>query len=71
VTRSELITKRDALIAALAGGVKTVRDQNGEMVVYQDAAQMQAVLKTLDAELRRLSGPQPNAIIVRTSKGLF
>ena len=70
MTRSELIAMREKLIAALAGGVKTVRDANGELVTYQDAGQMRDALKVLDAELRRLSGPTPSAIVIRTSKGL-
>ena len=61
---------RGSLIAARASGLKSARDQNGEMIVYQDDSAMKSALDMIDGELRRLSGPQSQTIIVRTSKGL-
>lgn len=68
--RRELQAQRESLIAALASGLKTVRDANGELVTYQDTSQMRGVLDVIDAELRRLSPTPSQTVVIKTSKGL-
>ena len=67
----DLQQARERLQDALFRGVLTFRDQNGELVTYQAAPDMQAALKALDAEIIRLEGRTPaSTILFRTSKGI-
>ena len=70
LTAQELTAARDALLKARAGGVRRVRDQNGEEVEYRSDAEMARALAALDSEIAALSGKPPASFHFRTSKGL-
>jgi hypothetical protein len=67
----EQLTKaRDGLVEARAGGIRRVRDQNGEEVEYKSDAQMAAALAALDRLIAAASGQaMPHTIHFRTTKG--
>lgn len=70
LTAEQLTTARGALVAARAGGIRRVRDQNGEEIEYKSDAQMAAALAALDRQIAELGGQQmPYTIRFRTSKG--
>jgi hypothetical protein len=66
---SELIQMRDALKEARFSGVRSVRDQNGELIEYKSDSEMAAALKALEAELSCRSSPPVKSIIFNSSKG--
>jgi hypothetical protein len=68
---SDLERFRDSLIEARLGGVREVRDQNGEAVVYKSDAEMAAALRDVERRIVDFgrSAP-PSTIIFATSKGL-
>ncbi|WIM10595.1 hypothetical protein [Enhydrobacter sp.] len=61
---------RDSLFAARMRGVLSVKDQNGETVVYKSDSEMAAAIAACDREIAALSGRPVNTIVFRTSKGL-
>lgn len=72
---SDRLTKlrkaRDGLIDARSQGVLSVRDQNGETVVYKSDKQMASALAALDSEIAGLAGRKsPHTIHFQTSKGI-
>lgn len=69
LTLSELHSARDALLRARAGGVRRVRDQNGEEVEYRSDAEMARALAALDSEIAALGGKPPSSFHFATSKG--
>lgn len=70
LTPDQLATARDALVRARAGGIRRVRDQNGEEIEYKSDAQMAAALAALDRQIAELGGQAtPQTIRFRTSKG--
>lgn len=66
----QLTKARDALFAARAGGVRRVRDQNGEEVEYRSDFEMARALAALDAEIAKASGAVPRILTFTTSKGV-
>ncbi len=69
LTAQELQAARDALLKARAGGIRRVRDHNGEEVEYRSDSEMARALAALDSELAALSNKPPSTIHFRTSKG--
>lgn len=70
-TLTELQTWRDALFQARLRGVRSVRDQNGEEIVYSSDREMAAALAAADRAIAEAqSGQPPSTIIFKTSKGL-
>jgi len=70
LTLAELQTMRDALIRARMGGLRSVRDQNGEEITYKSDAEMAAALRNIESMISFAStGCVPNVIRFNTSKG--
>lgn len=67
---SELATARDALFGAIASGVLSYRDQNGESVTYASIGEMRTALAMIDSEIAAASRRPASTILFRTSKGL-
>lgn len=70
LTLAELTTAHDSLLRARAGGMRRVRDQNGEEIEYRSDAEMARALAALDSEIAKLNGKPPSAFYFQTSKGL-
>ncbi|MGE3583042.1 MAG: phage head-tail joining protein [Hyphomonadaceae bacterium] len=71
LTLSELQSLRDALVRARLGGVRSIRDQNGEEVTYKSDREMAAALASVESQIAALqSGSVPNVFRFKTSKGL-
>lgn len=69
LTLSELTSLRDALIRARAGGVREVRDQNGEVLTWKSDREMAAALADVEARIAAMQSAAPNVIRFQTSKG--
>jgi len=67
---SELQSMRDALIRARMGGVREVRDQNGEAVTYRSDAEMAAALANVERRIAEFNRSAPSTIRFHVSKGL-
>lgn len=65
----QLTKARDALLTARAGGVRRVRDQNGEEIEYRSDTEMARALAALDSEITKASGATPRTLHFTTSKG--
>jgi hypothetical protein len=70
LTVSQLETARDELVLALARGVTSVRDANGERVDYATPGAMQRAIAALESRIAAMQSPAPNVIRFNTSKGL-
>lgn len=70
LTLPELTTFRDALIRARAGGVREVRDSNGEAVSYKSDAEMAAALRDVESRIAQFNQSRPTSIRWAASKGL-
>lgn len=66
---SELTQWRDALIKARLTGLREVRDQNGETVVYKSDQQMASAIAAAESAIAAATRSNPHTIILRTSKG--
>lgn len=66
----ELTSMRDALIRARMGGVREVKDQNGETLVYKSDAEMAAALASAERQIAAFSRAAPTTIRFKASKGL-
>ncbi|CAN0452044.1 unnamed protein product, partial [Phaeothamnion confervicola] len=62
LTVSQLETARDELVMALARGVTSVRDQNGEQVDYATPGAMQRALNALESRIAAMQSAAPNVI---------
>ena len=69
-TLDDLTRWRASLVEARMGGVREVRDQNGESVTYKSDSEMARAIAAADREIAALSGRTRNAFTFRTSKGL-
>lgn len=69
LTLAELQSARDALLRARAGGMRRVRDQNGEEIEYRSDAEMARALAALDSEIAALANRPPSTFHFATSKG--
>uniref|UniRef100_UPI001C930852 phage head-tail joining protein n=1 Tax=Cereibacter sediminicola TaxID=2584941 RepID=UPI001C930852 len=67
---ADLIQFRDRLRAARYGGVRRLRDQNGEEVEYKTDTEMARALAALDAEIQGLARRPTSIIRFQTSKGV-
>ena len=67
---SELTALRDALIRARLGGVREVRDQNGETVAFKSDAEMVAAIRAAETRIAAFNRSAPTTIRFKTSKGL-
>jgi hypothetical protein len=65
----ELNGLRAELVRARLGGVREVKDQNGETVTYKSDAEMQAALASVEAEIARLSQTSIRTVRFETTKG--
>lgn len=70
ITLSDLTTFRDALIRARAGGVREVRDSNGEAIVYKSDAEQSAALRDVESRIAKFNQSQPTTIRWCVTKGL-
>jgi hypothetical protein len=66
----DLTTLRDSLIQARLGGVREVRDQNGETLTYKSDSEMAAALRDVERRIAEFGRAAPHTIIFATSKGL-
>lgn len=70
LTLTDLQSLRDALLKARLGGVREVRDQNGESISYKSDAEMRAALADVESRIAALqSGASVKTIRFNTSKG--
>ncbi len=71
-TVAELQAFRSRLQESRYGGIREVRDSNGESVVYKSDGEMARALAALDAEIKQLEqGTRPVSLAYpNTSKGL-
>lgn len=67
---ADLIRWRDALFEARLSGVRSVRDQNGEEIVYRSDSEMARALAAADAVISAAQAKPVNTILFKTSKGL-
>lgn len=67
---AELTAWRDALVKARLSGVREVRDQNNEAVVYKSDAEMARAIAAAEAAIAAATRRPANTILFRTSKGL-
>lgn len=71
LTLSELQSLRDLLVRARLGGVREIRDQNGETVSYKSDREMASALASVEAQIAQLqNGGAANVIHFQTSKGI-
>jgi hypothetical protein len=67
---TELQSLRDALIRARLGGVREIRDQNGESVTYKSDREMASALASVEAQIAALqSSKTTNVYRFNTTKG--
>lgn len=69
LTLSELQSLRDALIRARLGGLREVRDSNGESVTYKSDREMAAALANVESQIAQMQSGAVNVIQFRTTKG--
>lgn len=69
LTLSELETMRENLIRARLGGLREVRDQNGEAVTYKSDREMQSAIASIDSEIARLQSNTVKQVRFTTTKG--
>jgi hypothetical protein len=69
LTVSQLETARDELVLALARGVTSVRDANGEQVDYATPGAMRSAIANIESRIEAMAGQRPNLIRFKTSKG--
>lgn len=67
---ADLIRWRDELFQARLSGVRSVRDQNGEEIVYRSDSEMARALAAADAAIAAAQAKPVNTILFRTSKGI-
>ncbi len=70
LTLSDLQSLRDGLIRARLGGVREVKDQNGETLTWKSDREMQAALADVESRIAALqSGASVKTVRFQTSKG--
>lgn len=69
LTFDALATARDELVMALARGVLSVTDANGEAVTYASPAAMQRALAHIESRMAAMQASAPNVIRFNSSKG--
>lgn len=69
LTLSELETMRENLVRARLGGLREVRDQNGEAVTYKSDREMQSAIASIDSEIARLQSNTVKQVRFTTTKG--
>jgi len=69
-TLADMIQMRDTLLRARSSGAREIRDQNGEVLIYNGDAEMARALAALDSEIAAAQRRPSNTIRFRTSKGL-
>lgn len=70
LTVQALETARDELVLALARGVLSVTDANGEAVTYASPTAMQRALAHIESRIAAMQASAPNIIKFNTSKGV-
>ena len=68
----DLIRYRDDLWAALGGGVRRVRDANGEEITYSTTSEIKEAIGFVEHQIRAITsgGVRPGILYPMTSKGL-
>lgn len=67
---ADLIRWRDKLMEARLSGIRELRDQNGETIIYKGDREMASAIAAADAEIAAASRKQPHTILFKTSKGV-
>lgn len=70
ISLTDLHRWRDALFEARLSGVREVRDQNGEAIIYRSDSEIAAALAAADRAIASLTGRPRLTIKFQTSKGL-
>jgi hypothetical protein len=61
---------RDSLIESRLGGVREVRDQNGETVVYKSDSEMASAIAFAEKRIAEFNRAMPKTINFLCSKGI-
>ena len=69
-TLEELMQYKAALMTALYQGQRSVRDSNGEEIVFRSVRELQAALSSVSGEISRTIKNRHNTVYLSTSKGL-
>ncbi|MFZ1510929.1 MAG: hypothetical protein WAT35_04795 [Tabrizicola sp.] len=70
-TLSENQRRLDALRALRAEGIKSLRDSNGEEIVYKSDRELAAAISSLEAHIERSQRGRSSQIRLQTSKGIL
>jgi len=65
-----LIRFRDSLVESRLGGVREIRDQNGEVISYKSDSEMASALAYAERMIAEHQRNIPQTIVFATSKGL-
>ena len=60
----------DALRSIRAKGIKSLRDQNGEEIIYKSDRELAAAISSLESHIERALRGRSSQIRFQTSKGL-
>lgn len=68
----DLIRYRDDLWSALGGGVRRVRDADGDEITYASAAEIKEAIGMVEHQIRAIAsgGARPGILYPVTSKGV-
>ena len=66
----DLYRYRKGLIDARYSGVRELRDQNGESIVYRSDSELARALAAINQEIAAATRRPANTILFRTSKGI-
>ncbi|TCM85170.1 phage head-tail joining protein [Rhodovulum steppense] len=69
-TLAQLTEWRTRLQESRYGGLREVRDSNGESVFYKSDSEMARALAAIDAEIESMHRRPASRILPQTSKGL-
>jgi hypothetical protein len=69
-TLADLIRWRDSLVESRLSGIRELRDQSGETIIYKSDAEMAEAILAVNRAIQALDRPPVNTILFRTSKGI-
>lgn len=69
-TLAQLIEWRTRLQESRYGGLREVRDSNGESVSYKSDSEMARALAAIDAEIESMHRRPASRILTQTTKGI-
>lgn len=67
---TKLRQHRDALEGVRYSGTRSIRDSNGQEVVYRSQGEIERAIAALDSEIAALTRRRSSLIHLQTSKGL-